>query len=275
MSRRSTDKVVIDIEGVIGTPESWQFETEDERVATYEKFRQTLGSIREIEAQSVQVNIRSRGGSVEDALLIYEALTSLSARVETICHGYVASAATVIAQAGDVRKISSDTLYLVHRATMTVDGNSAEIMQASSLLNKTDERIAQLYASRSGRVVEEFRELMSRDAGRGEWLSPEEVVAAGLADEVVDISYLSRMGKKLRDMILPRSPIGRHVGIDGHSQVPRNETVTTLSKAQLAATATVTLPKEDVFVTAADINMSSQNQRAYNEDVEVFRSTIV
>lgn len=274
MSRRSLSKVVIDIEGVIGTPETWQFETEDERVATYEKFRQTLGSIREIETENVQVNIRSRGGSVEDALLIYEALTSLSAHVETVCHGYVASAATVIAQAGDVRRVSSGTLYLVHRATMTVDGNSADIMQASALLNKTDERIAQLYASRSGKVVEEFRELMSRDAGRGEWLSPEEVVAAGLADEVVDTSYLTRMGKKLRDMLIPKSPIGGSAPVYG-SAMPSNGAMVTMSQAQLSAAPTATLPKEDVFVTAVDINMSSSNQKAYNEDIEMFRSTIV
>ena len=40
----------IDIEGTIGVPEEWQFEEPDARVATYERFRDTLRRIAEIEA---------------------------------------------------------------------------------------------------------------------------------------------------------------------------------------------------------------------------------
>ena len=54
----------IDIEGTIGVPEEWQFEEPDARVATYERFRDTLRRIAEIEAPEVVVNIRStRSGS--------------------------------------------------------------------------------------------------------------------------------------------------------------------------------------------------------------------
>ena len=54
----------IDIEGTIGVPEEWQFEEPDARVATYERFRDTLRRIAEIEAPEVVVNIRSTGGDV-------------------------------------------------------------------------------------------------------------------------------------------------------------------------------------------------------------------
>ena len=49
----------IDIEGTIGVPEEWQFEEPDARVATYERFRDTLRRIAEIEAPEVVVNILS------------------------------------------------------------------------------------------------------------------------------------------------------------------------------------------------------------------------
>ena len=88
----------IDIEGTIGVPEEWQFEEPDARVATYERFRDTLRRIAEIEAPEVVVNIRSTGGDVNDALLIHDALRQLPARVTTRCYGYTASAATIIAQ---------------------------------------------------------------------------------------------------------------------------------------------------------------------------------
>ena len=94
----------IDIEGTIGVPEEWQFEEPDARVATYERFRDTLRRIAEIEAPEVVVNIRSTGGDVNDALLIHDALRQLPARVTTRCYGYTASAATIIAQAAITAK---------------------------------------------------------------------------------------------------------------------------------------------------------------------------
>ena len=47
-------------------------------------------------------------------------------------------------------------------------------------------RIAAVYAARSGRPAGEFEALMAENNGNGRWLSPEEAVAAGLADTVTD-----------------------------------------------------------------------------------------
>ena len=81
----------VDIEGVIGVPEEWQFDQPSSRVATYEKFRDSLDRLREIDAPEIVVNIRSTGGDVNDALLIYEALSSLDGHIVTRCYGYTAS----------------------------------------------------------------------------------------------------------------------------------------------------------------------------------------
>ena len=93
--RNSADVCYIDIEGTIGVPEQWQFASPDDRVATYEKFRDAVARIAALDAPQVVVNIRSTGGDVNDALLIYDALAALDAEVTTRCYGYVASAATV------------------------------------------------------------------------------------------------------------------------------------------------------------------------------------
>ena len=67
----------IEIEGTIGVPEEWQFDDPADRVATYERFRDAVRRIAEIEAPEVVVEIRSTGGDVNDALLIHDALRSL------------------------------------------------------------------------------------------------------------------------------------------------------------------------------------------------------
>ncbi len=184
----SPQRAVIDIEGTIGVDENMQFSNPGSRVATYEKLSDTLVRISEIDAPEVVVNIRSTGGDVNDALLIYEALKSLPGRVITCCYGYTASAATVIAQAASTgcRRIASGALYLIHNSSCATEGNAAELAASTDLLRKTDERLAALYAERSGASVEGFVALMAENNGAGRWLSPDEAVKAGLADEVID-----------------------------------------------------------------------------------------
>ena len=179
--------VEINIEGTIGVPEGWQFENPDERVATYEKFRDTLKAIENIDKSAVIVNIRSTGGDVNDALLIYDALRQTGARITTRCYGYTASAATIIAQAASEggREMSSNALYLIHNSTCAADGNAEELAGKLELLRKTDERIAGLYAARSGHPVEEFESLMAENSGNGKWLSADEAIAVGLVDVII------------------------------------------------------------------------------------------
>lgn len=186
--KNSAECTTIDIEGTIGVPEEWQFEEPQQRVATYESFRRTLQQIEELKCQKVVVNIRSTGGDVGDALLIYDALVALDAEITTRCWGYVASAATVIAQAASegLREISANALYLVHSSTCNAEGNALELLQRAELLKKSDERLAELYARRSGREVEAFEALMSEEGGEGRWLNARETIEAGLADREIE-----------------------------------------------------------------------------------------
>lgn len=199
-------RLTVDIEGIIGVPDGQSFGDETARAATYESFRSQIDRIGRSGARKVQVNIRSAGGGVNDALLIYDALCALAAEgaeITTSCHGYTASAATVIAQAATPgrRLVSANALYLIHNSHAAIEGNSFDAERTGRLLDKTDERIAEIYAARSGRPVEQFRELMARDGGRGEWLSAAEAVAAGLADRVSRSSPLAVVRDRVADTV--------------------------------------------------------------------------
>ncbi len=193
----SQECVIIDIEGTIGVPEQWQFEEPQQRVATYETFRQTLQQIEQLNSSEVVVNIRSTGGDVNDALLIYEALISLNASITTRCYGYVASAATVIAQAASegLREISANALYLVHNSQCAVEGTAQELSQRIDLLHKTDERLAELYAERSGGEASVFAELMAEQSGAGRWLNAQEAIEIGLADRLIENGQASEVAE--------------------------------------------------------------------------------
>ena len=179
---------IIDIEGTIGLSESWQFDNDENRVATYERFKECVARIADLRNANIRVNIRSTGGDVNDAMLSYEPLRATGAPVTTCCYGYTASAATIVAQAASegCRLIAPTSLYLIHNSLCSVEGNAEELQAEIELLRQTDERIAEIYARHSGRSIEEIAALMSENGGRGRWLSPAEVVNYGLADAVED-----------------------------------------------------------------------------------------
>lgn len=184
----------IDIDGILGLPEEEQFGEWDGRVATYERFESALEEIRASgEIDRLVLNIRSTGGCVADALLIYDAARELGVEVVTRCYGYVASAATIIAQAASKgrREISANSLYLIHCCESSVEGNTYSLGATKEMLDKSDERLSEIYALASGRSAKEYRELMNRNSGKGVWLSPEECIEAGLADRIIASSPIT------------------------------------------------------------------------------------
>ncbi|MBR2443027.1 MAG: Clp protease ClpP [Rikenellaceae bacterium] len=274
---------VIDIEGEIGVPEELQFEEPESRVATYRKFKDMVGSIAQIRSPKVLVNIRSTGGDVGDAMLIYDALCSLDAEITTRCWGYVASAATIIAQAAStgLREISSESLYLIHRSVSRVEGDAESMQHNAELLAKTDAQIASIYAERSGRAVEEFERLMSENEGMGRWLTPEEAIEAGLVDRVVEREMQRRgFGQRIR------AAVGRLLGKLGGEDSPQiphtyearsnvrattpkvQTTVDIMRRAQQLAQPTSLTEIEDPDV--GDVRQSF-NEAAYDRDAENFR----
>jgi ATP-dependent protease ClpP protease subunit len=182
--KNEVDCSIIDIEGTIGVDEAWQFENPESRVATYECFKESVARIADIRNSEIRVNIRSTGGDVNDAILIYEALRATGAKVVTCCYGYTASAATIVAQAASegCRLVAPSSLYLIHNSICATEGNAEELKVEVEMLQQTDRRLAEIYAARSGRSVEDIAMLMSENGGRGRWLSPEEAIAAGLVD---------------------------------------------------------------------------------------------
>ena len=275
----------IDIEGTIGVAEEWQFDEPEERVATYERFREAVRRIGAVEAQRIVVNIRSTGGDVNDALLILDALRQLPARIVTRCYGYTASAATNIAQAASegAREISENALYLIHNAICATEGNASEIASEIELLDQTHARIAAVYAARSGRPAEEFEALMSENNGNGRWLSPEEAIAAGLADRVIEparqagntlTQNIARGWKRLLAELGAKS--GPQPAADRnilHSEAEmrelhrRSSIVAEETRRRIAPTRV--RPCEDP---SCGETIRSANERAYAEDAKCFRN---
>lgn len=158
----------------------------DESDNTKQAMRNQLKQIDSIKADRIIVNISSLGGDVDHGLAIHDLLASHPSTVETNVIGMTASAATIIAQAGNVRKMSDNALYLVHKAWTIGMGNANDFEALVGDLRKLDDRIANIYSKRSGFDRDDFISLMNESNGDGIWISADEAKDYGLIDEITE-----------------------------------------------------------------------------------------
>lgn len=135
-----------------------------------------------VTASNIEVQINSPGGDIFEGIAIYNTLRAHPAHITTRVDGLAASAASIIAQAGDTRVMLTSTTMMIHEAWSIVIGPAEEMRAAADLLDQLNDQAAELYAARAGGDAQEFRQLMADET----WLTPDQAVELGLADEIVD-----------------------------------------------------------------------------------------
>lgn len=130
----------------------------------------------------VTLRVNSPGGDVFDGVAIYNSLVAHPGRVDVEIVGLAASAASIIAMAGDHIKIAANSFLMVHQAWGVTVGNADDHAEMEGLLGKIDDALAATYALRTGAAVTEMAKLMADET----WLAGQAAVDAGFADEVSD-----------------------------------------------------------------------------------------
>lgn len=131
---------------------------------------------------TVNLYINSMGGSVKEALGIYNTLQRCPATVTAYIDGYAASAASVIAMAASKIVMPRNTAMMIHNAAMWAYGNPAELRKAADDLEVINRAAIQSYSMHAGDRLPEEKLLEMLNAET--WLTAEECVALGLADEL-------------------------------------------------------------------------------------------
>lgn len=138
--------------------------------------------IQDIKAEKIHVHINSGGGSAFDGVAICNQLKQHSAEIIVHIDGWAASAASVIAMAGDKIIMPSNTMMMIHQASTFEYGNSDLFEKTARDLRKIDSALAASYKKRFVGTDEELKQLLKDET----WLTAEEAVALGLADEIAD-----------------------------------------------------------------------------------------
>lgn len=159
----------------------WTGEAVDGLYISLNDFLKDLDSLKD--ADSVTFHINSIGGDVSAGLSIYNRIRALNAETTTIVDGLAASAASVIAQAGDKRLVSLGAQTMIHGASTLMVGyyNDQDLQRIDEGIKTVNKSLADLYAERSGKESAEILEMMEAET----WMTPDEAVENGFADEVI------------------------------------------------------------------------------------------
>ncbi len=137
--------------------------------------------------KNVRVRINSPGGLVFDGLTIHNALLAHKGRVKVTIEGVAASAATIVAAAGDEVEMYENASYMIHRAWGVAIGNTDDMLETGALLDKLDGQIARTLAARAGKPTSRIAGLMKGKVD-GTWMTADEAKAEGLVDKVIKLT---------------------------------------------------------------------------------------
>lgn len=137
----------------------------------------------------ITVWINSPGGDVFAAAQIYNMLKEYSGKVEVRIDGMAASAASVVAMAGDRISMSPVAMMMIHNPMTVAMGDHKAFQQAMDMLEEVKESIINAYELKTGQSRTVISHMMDDET----WFNAKKAVELGFAD---DILYTDGEGKQ-------------------------------------------------------------------------------
>lgn len=164
--------------------------------------------------EDVEVNIASNGGDVFAASEIFTMLKSSNANVTVNIQGLAASAASVIAMAGNTIKISPTAQIMIHQASVMAGGNKDDLTHEAAVLDGIDQSIASAYEQKTGMSQDDLLNMMAQET----WLTASEAVDKGFADEIMFVSDNEAAFANDLSGIVPKSAVNKLMNLISKSE---------------------------------------------------------
>lgn len=183
----STENVLF-LDGVIAE-ESWYSDD-----VTPQIFRDELKKY----SGDITVWINSPGGDCFAASEIYTALKEHSGRITVRINGIAASAASVIAMAGDMVEMSPTSMLMIHNPSMMLYGQASELEQGIDFLNEVKESIINAYQIKTGLSRSKISHLMDGET----WMNAHSAHDMGFCDRIL---YSGDEIRETTDMVFDKT----------------------------------------------------------------------
>lgn len=133
------------------------------------------------ENEELKVIINSPGGDVQAGQEIYSILKDIKNHVTINVQSIAASAASMIAMAGDTVKMSPVALLMIHNASTCTSGDYRDMQHTADVLQTVNTAIMQAYIAKTGKTEDELKDMMDRET----WLTANQCLENGFADEII------------------------------------------------------------------------------------------
>lgn len=143
--------------------------------------RRVASALRTLGAGPVTVNVNSPGGDMFEGLAIYNLLREHKGDVTVKVLGVAASAASIIAMAGDNVQIARAAFLMVHNSWVIAAGNRNDLRETADWLEPFDAAMADIYVARTGADTKAITKLMDAES----WIGGSAAIEQGFADELL------------------------------------------------------------------------------------------
>ncbi|WP_121062202.1 head maturation protease, ClpP-related [Chachezhania antarctica] len=152
--------------------------------------RRISAALRSIGERPVTVNVNSPGGDYFEGLAIYNLLREHKQAVTINILGIAASAASVIAMAGDDVRIARAGFLMIHNVWILAAGDRHALREVADWLEPFDATAAEIYAARSIHDAKKIGEMLDRET----WIGGTAAIEQGFADDYLPADMLETGG---------------------------------------------------------------------------------
>ncbi|MDU1092639.1 MAG: Clp protease ClpP [Leclercia adecarboxylata] len=145
------------------------------------------GALRSLNGADVTVNINSPGGDMFEGLAIYNLLREYDGKVTVKVLGLAASAASIIAMAGDDVQIGRGAFLMIHNCWVYAMGNRHDLAQIAADMEPFDNAMSDIYQARSGLDADTIGKMMDGET----YIGGSDAVAKGFADSLLSADEIA------------------------------------------------------------------------------------
>lgn len=182
--------------------------------------KRIAGALRNIGPKNdVTVSINSPGGDMFEGLAIYNMLREHEGHVTVKVLGLAASAASIIAMAGDTVKVARAGFLMIHNAWVIAVGNRNDLRDYADRLEPMDRAMADVYAARTGMSARKISTMMDSES----WIGGSDAVDQGFADDLLSSDSVGSKGGTKNDARLAANRLDAALAQAGMSRTERRD----------------------------------------------------
>jgi ATP-dependent Clp protease protease subunit len=143
--------------------------------------KKVTSQLRAIGDRPVEVQINSFGGDMFEGIAIFNVLREHPQTVTVKVMGMAASAASIIAMAGDTVEIGAASFLMIHNCWVVAMGNRHEMRDVADWLEPFDFAMRDVYAMRSGQKADQVQQWLDGET----FMSGSQAIERGFADSLL------------------------------------------------------------------------------------------